>query len=174
MNCQEIKKLIPLFLEDGLDASEVQLVRGHLSTCLDCQKEKELYERSWDVLEKWEDIELTPGFVSRFWTELSVRTPWHEKVMVACKESLSSKRFAPALVTLSIVIIVGILSFRNYSFNVQETNNLLATLSPEEVEMVEHMELAQNFEIIEYIELLEDMDVLEDLDILDVLDAWES
>jgi anti-sigma factor RsiW len=51
MNCQEIKKLLIPFLESELSESDRAIVEAHLQSCVDCQKEKMLLEKTWSMLD---------------------------------------------------------------------------------------------------------------------------
>ena len=166
MVCQDIEKLMPAFLEDALELSQCQLVKEHLSICTDCQTERALYEQSWDMLKRWPDIQPSPRYISDFWTRFSLETPWYEEILFALKRPVLYKRFAPALVVFSVVLIVGFLSSRNY-FQMQQVDRMLAALAPEEAEMVENIELVQNLDVIEDIDILEDLESLEDIEALE-------
>jgi anti-sigma factor RsiW len=39
MNCKKVMKLLPLYMSDDIDASEVEGVKEHLNTCLGCFRE---------------------------------------------------------------------------------------------------------------------------------------
>jgi len=121
MNCQEIKKLIPIYLDGELQHQESHSVREHLTGCPACQKELEAFEASWAMLGEAEDIEPQPGFVGRFWTRLALEQSWCEKVLGGLRENVRKKSLAPALVTACVVMIVGSLALRNY-FQAQQTN----------------------------------------------------
>ncbi len=166
MNCESIKKLMPIYLEGELQPQESKEVKDHLASCLLCQKEISAFERSWDMLDEIADIEPAPDYVSRFWTELSLRTPWHEAILKNLSAGLSKRPLVPVLATTCIMIIVGFLSIQNY-FNGRLSDEGLAHLNEGYFEMVANMELIEHYEIIEDIDFLVDLEVIENLDVLE-------
>lgn len=166
MKCQIIKKLIPDFLEGELEALKAKEVREHLLLCADCQREVRLYEKSWDTLLNWREVEPVPGYISRFWTKLSLEAPWHERILTAVKEALARKRLAPVFVAVSIMIIVGSVYIPKY-INQKKSETVLAKMAPAEIELLSNMELAQNLDAIEDIDNLDDLDIIEDIDSLE-------
>ena len=166
MNCAQVKKLIPVYLDGELEGDEIRLVKEHLAACPACQQEMRAFEKSWEMLDTWEDIEPTPGYVSRFWSTVSQQRPWQEKLSRFVRERLLNRRLTPALATACVVVLVGLFALRIY-WQVQESQNLLVDLSEEELEMVENMELVENFDILENMEFLEDLEIIENLDALE-------
>lgn len=167
MDCQKVKKLIPLLIDNELQPLETQLVGAHLKVCPHCQKELQLYEKSWDMLSGLKEIEPAPGYISRFWTRVAAETSWHEGIVVGLRGFFAKRELVSVLAAISIIVIIGVFSFKNY-FSTQEFETALTKLNPEEFELVTNIGLIQNLEFIENLEFLEDLDILEDLD------SWES
>ena len=163
MDCQKIQKLIPLYLDAKLEDRESQTVREHLKDCPHCQNELALFEKSWNLLSKWEDVEPDPGYTSRFWTRLSSERAWYEQLLLNFKEFFAMKKRPLAWATASVAIIVCVLTFSSYLMKIK-TNNTLTAMNPQELELLAELELAQNLDIIENIDWLEDWEVIEDLD----------
>ncbi|MCK5081630.1 MAG: zf-HC2 domain-containing protein [Candidatus Omnitrophica bacterium] len=166
MDCQEIKKLIPVYLDKELEPQESQQVREHLSGCPSCQKELEAFEESWAMLGELDEVRPEPGFVGRFWTRLALEQSWQERISEAVRNGLFQKRLVPALAMACIVVIVGSFALNNY-FRIQNTDQMLSDLSREDLAMVENIELAENLDLIEEMDFLEDLDIIENLDILE-------
>ena len=166
MDCQGIKKLIPMYLDKELEPQEIQQVREHLSGCPSCQKEFEAFEKSWAMLGELDDIRTEPGFVGRFWTRLALKQSWQERILEAVRNGLFKRRLVPALVTACIVVVVGSFVLHDY-FQIQSTDQTLSSLSREDLAMVENIELAENLDLIEEMDFLEDLDIIENLDILE-------
>lgn len=168
MKCAKIQKLIPPYLEEELQPNESKLVTEHLKGCALCQKEKALFAQAWDLLPAWEDIQPSSDYISRFWTELSLREPWYARAWNQVKALLVEprRRWAPALAALCLIAAVSILTFHNYR-QIEEPEALLAGLNATDLEMMEYMELAENYEMLENLEFLEDLDIIEDLDTLE-------
>ncbi len=167
MNCQEVKKLMPVYLDKELEPQESQLVKDHLAGCPACQNELEIFERSWAMLDTLEDLPPDPGFVGRFWTRLSTEQSWHEKWLEGIQEKWLNKQLVPVLVTACVFVIVGSFVMNNY-IHMQRTGKAATGLSEEDQVIVENVELVENLDVIEEIDFLEDLDVIEDLDILEM------
>jgi len=163
MDCQNLKKLIVEFIDKKLQPKENQAVREHLKDCPNCRKELRLYEESWEMLSLLKDEDPDPGYISRFWTRLSTEQSQKERISANIRNAFQMPKWAPALATFSLVVIVGLLSLRNF-LQVRETNVALSAMNPEQFEIVENYELIQNFDLIENIDLMEDLEIIENLD----------
>lgn len=165
MRCDQVKKIIPVYMDGELGREETRLVKEHITSCAACCREIEAFEQSWAMLGEWKDIPPRSGYISRFWTRVSQELSWRERIGKAVKEGLQNRLPAPAFVTACLIIIVGILASRYYS-HIRDTDQMLAGLREDELEMVENIELAENFELIEDMDFFEDMEIIENLDSL--------
>jgi len=109
MKCNETKKKLISYLDSELSKSKMSEVEKHLSECADCQKEKELLEKSWSMLN---DIQ-TPEVSNNFTTNLMARI--HIKNEKKSEFSFSApkfhfhngfKRLATAAVAACLLVIV--------------------------------------------------------------------
>ena len=166
MKCHAIQKLIPLYQDGELEPQQYQSVKGHLADCLSCQKELKALEETWAMLDELEGIEPQPGFVGRFWTNLSLQETWSEKLRRRIQEGMPNKQWVPAFATACVVLIVGSFAYHNYD-QFRGTDQLLAQLSEDELEMVQNIELVENFDLIEDIEFFEDLNFITNLDVLE-------
>ena len=163
MDCQKVQKLIPLHLDARLEDRESRTVKEHLKDCPHCQNELDLFEKSWNLLSEWEDVDPDPGYKSRFWTKLSSEKAWYERLISNFNEFFTMKKRPLAWVTVSVAIIVCALTFSNYLM-IRKTDNVLTSMNPQDLELLEELELAQNLDIIENIDWLEDWEVIENFD----------
>ncbi len=169
MRCDQAKEMIPVYLDGELGQEEIRLVKGHIASCAACQKELHALEHSWKMLGEWKNIDPVPGYVSRFWTKVSLQRPWHEEVKQRIGEGLEwlrHRRLVPVYATVCVVLIAGLFSLRNYS-QIREAREMVASLNQEELEMAEDVELAENFNIIQDMDFFEDLEVIENLDSLE-------
>jgi hypothetical protein len=166
MRCDQAKKIIPVYLDGELGQEEARFVKEHIVSCAACQKELRALERSWKMLGEWKDIDPVPGYVSRFWTEVSFQRPWHEKIIRGFGVILGKKRLVPVYAAVCVFLITGIFSLRNY-WQMREAQELVASLDQEELEMAADVELAENFDVIQEMDFLEDLEVIENLDSLE-------
>ena len=72
MDCSKAKKLIPQFLDYTLPERITGRLQEHLRTCPQCRQELKLYDKSWELLKDVPQIDPAPGYISRFWTKLSL------------------------------------------------------------------------------------------------------
>ena len=164
MKCDEIQKLLPIFLDEALEADEMQSVESHVKDCKACQKELAAYKASWEMLGDVEEIQPSANYISRFWTEVSQQKKWYEKLGEFFKETFLKKRLAPSLAAICMVVIISGVLIHNYS-NTSQDPMILVSKEGIDIEMVENIELAENFEIIQDLEFFEDWEVIESLDV---------
>ncbi len=176
MNCHDIQKLMPIYLDDALEPNEMKEVKIHVDECALCQKEMADYKASWDMLGEWEDIQPSPNYVSRFWTELSLQKKWYEKVWEVIpirelingigiiKEKILQKHLVPVLATACVIVIVSAVAMQNYSQE-KGAREILAHWEVIDMEMVENIELAENLDVIQDLEFWEDWGIIESLDV---------
>lgn len=160
MECKTVIELLPAFLDDAVAADPRTEIQVHLSSCPGCQKELRAYRRSWDALKQIPVLEPDPDYVSRFWTNLSARTPWYVKAGSLVNRFILAPRLAPIWATACVLIFMSVFVTTNYR-QIQEAETLLTSLPMEEVELIDNIELAENYDIIREIDILEDMDVVE-------------
>ncbi len=67
MNCEETKLNITSLLEGDLSSEDEENFKAHIETCPHCREEVEAHKKTWQILEKWEDIEPSPSFTADFW-----------------------------------------------------------------------------------------------------------
>ncbi|MCC6758482.1 MAG: zf-HC2 domain-containing protein [Candidatus Omnitrophica bacterium] len=163
MDCQQTKQRIPEWMDSALSAEEAAAVGQHLARCSECRTEFKTYAKAWNTLKAWPEAEPDPGYVSRFWTRLSLEKPWYERLLENLRPVVTDKWFAPAFVTVAMVILVGSMTLYNTS-TVVKTESVISSLSADDIEFVENIELAENLDVIQNIDLLEDLDVIENLD----------
>lgn len=64
MKHQEIKELLPLYIDGGLDRDEVELVEAHLAECEECRQELESYQENFAFLSEVDDVEVSADFLA--------------------------------------------------------------------------------------------------------------
>lgn len=161
MDCKDTKQRISLWIDQTLDSEERAQVGQHLARCEECRAEFKAYTKVWNDLKIWPDIEPDPGYVSRFWTRISLQKPWYERVAEFLRPLWPGQKLSPVMATLLIVImIMGITIYRTTA--VVRTENVLSKLSADDMDFIENIDLAEN------------LDVLQNLDILDELDSLEK
>ncbi len=168
MNCDEAKQLISAYLEDNLSDKQREAVSMHIKRCVGCQKQFEADKKVWETLLLWDGIEPTPGYISRFWSRLSLSETWYERIFRRIEYILGIP-YRVKLVSLPVVafiiIVIGIASL--YSYRYRANNDILISqLSKEgvDIDMIENIDLVENYDLIAHLDLLEDMDILEKLD----------
>lgn len=64
MKHAEIKELLPLYIDGGLDRDEVEMIEAHLAQCENCRRELEAYQANFDFLANSEEIEVPETFMA--------------------------------------------------------------------------------------------------------------
>ena len=165
MDCKRLKTQIYDYLDNELHNREMEQFKVHLSACEECQKEYEAIKKTWDVLGVLPKVEPTPDYMSRFWAEIVTRQNVVEKTTERLKQIFLTWKLVPVYVALFIAI--GVFAIRNY-MQFDQSRQMIAGMSQEEIEMVEYIELAENYELINEIEFFEDFEVIQNLDDLNV------
>lgn len=62
MKHEEIKDLLPLYIDNGLTEKERELIKNHLLQCPECQKELEEYQENYNFLASLKKEEVPSGF----------------------------------------------------------------------------------------------------------------
>lgn len=151
MNRDEIRQLLPLYIEGELEPSLMEEVKGVLSQDFELQKEASALQQSWEMLDEWEGIEPKANYVSRFWTRLSSEESWLDKF----KRVMDMKRLVPTLATACIVILVAAVVLQQYQPQ-PVVEQELAQLSSDDLELLENLELIEDIEFLEEIEFIEE------------------
>ncbi len=158
MGCQGIQEMLAMYVEGELEQDQITLVKSHLSICQACQKRFQSLQKSWELLEKWQNVEPSPGYISAFWTRLASVKPSRQMAW----------KFNPVLVpvfaTFCILILVGSVIIKNHIFSVGTPEVIVLNLSDDEVKMLENFELAESYDLIKDIDFWENLEGVEDLE----------
>jgi hypothetical protein len=65
MNCDQVQKMLPGYLEGGLSKTENALIAKHLTACADCRAVFAEYEQARKMVGSLEEVEPPPGFAGR-------------------------------------------------------------------------------------------------------------
>jgi len=166
MDCSEIIKLIPIFLDGGLTADKHQRVQSHLDTCAKCRGEARAIQRTWEMIGELDDIQPDPNFQTRFWSRVADQTSWQEKFFSDIKALLLNRRLVPALAAAGLVLCVSVVVTYQY-VQTSKPDGFMAEFSDADLEMVDNIDLAENFDLIRNIDLISDLEIIEDLDDMD-------
>ncbi|MEJ2220988.1 MAG: zf-HC2 domain-containing protein [Desulfobacterales bacterium] len=162
MDCHEIKKLIPLYLDHELGEVDQQQVDAHVQNCPDCQREAREIEKSWELLGEIKAVEPDPNYLARFWQSVDAQMPWYAGIYQDVLAVFQQRRWAPALAGAVIVALISTIATVQF---LQKPNDLavLAELDETELEMVANIDLAEHFEIIHELDFFTDFDIIEKL-----------
>ena len=167
MDCRQIKKLIPIYLDHELSTEDHRLVAEHLRTCPDCLAEARAVEKSWEMLGEAKAIKPDPQYIARFWRSVEAQIPWYEKILRDMQAVFLQRRWIPVLAgAAGILLVSGIVAIQ--FLQQPEAIKLLAELNEVELEMVVNMDLAENYEIIEDIDFFSDLEIIQNLDELEI------
>ncbi|MBU0469003.1 MAG: zf-HC2 domain-containing protein [Candidatus Omnitrophica bacterium] len=165
MDCKRLKSQIYEYLDNELQEADMQQFSEHLGACAECQKAYEAIKRTWDALEVLPNVEPTPNYMSRFWAEVATRQNVVDRARARLSQMFLTWKLVPVYVSLCLAI--SVFAIRNY-MQFEQSRQILAEMSQEEIEMVEYIELAENYELIDEIEFFEDFEIIQNLDDLSV------
>lgn len=100
MNCNEIKDMLPLYIDDELDDKEKKLVEEHIEKCENCKKELEEYKKIIYMLQNMTEEEPPKGYCKRL----------HEKLLktkVEKKISTRSRWIKYGSIAAAFVLVVS-------------------------------------------------------------------
>ena len=162
MDCREIKKLIPLYVDHELSDADDQQIEAHLLDCPDCRREARAIEKSWDLLGELKAVEPDPNYMARFWKSVDAQTPWYAKIYEDIQDVFRQRRWVPALAGAVIVVLISTVATVQY---LQKPNaiGVLAELDEAELEMVANIDLAEHYEIIDELDFFSDFEIIENL-----------
>lgn len=166
MDCNEIKKLIPIFLDGELAADEHQMVESHLGICAACRNEAQAVQGAWEMLGELDDIQPDPNYKTRFWARVAGQTSRQEKIFDYIRSLFLNRRLAPALAAAGLILAVTLVATYKY-FQPLPTDGRIAEFNNVELDMLENIDLVENFDLIRDIELLSDLEIIEGLDEMD-------
>lgn len=158
MDCEVIKKMIPRYQTGELGNEQIQDFLNHLRDCPACSRELKAYEEVWHLLGKWEDQDPDPAYLSRFWTNVSLQTPWHERIWERFRPVIFSPRFVPVLT--SVVVAIVLLQMTLAQLKIRETEKIMTSLNTEEIEFIEDMDISQNLDVLSDLDFLQDYDII--------------
>jgi len=119
MNCNEIKDMLPLYIDGELEDTEKKLVEEHIEKCENCKKELEEYKKIIYMLQNMTEEEPPKGYCKRL----------HEKLLktkVEKKISTRSRWIKYGSIAAAFVLVVSVIyttsNFRMGSMNKSESN----------------------------------------------------
>ena len=134
MKHAELKELLPLYIDGGLEKDEAELVERHISECEECRVELEAYQQNFDFLSSVDQLEVGDEFLQT----LLNRIEKEEKVNQKSKRQISWLNRFKELISLRLRIPVGALGvvaaamilvlmvgvFNNYPYKNMSPNNI--------------------------------------------------
>ncbi|MCK4259857.1 MAG: DUF4349 domain-containing protein [Halanaerobiales bacterium] len=63
MKHEELKELLPLYVDGGLDIDEIELIEKHIKECEECSIELAEYQKNYDLLSTVEEVEVSDEFL---------------------------------------------------------------------------------------------------------------
>ncbi len=64
MKHEELKELLPLYVDGGLDIDELEILEAHLAECEECRIELADYQKNYSLFSTVEDIEVSDDFLT--------------------------------------------------------------------------------------------------------------
>lgn len=149
-DCKTVRDELVAFLDGESSSPAADLIRRHLGSCPDCQKEAELLAEVGESVSALPLLEPRGDHLDRLQTKLYR----HQRLIWL--------RRAAVLVPLAAALLFALL------LPYRETSD---TMPPEATEIVRNLELLSNLECLENLPVLE---VLEELEVLALLSEGEE
>ena len=128
MNCNEIKDMLPLYIDDELQDKERKLVEEHIEKCESCKKELEEYKKIIYMLQNMDEEEPPKGYCKKL----------HEKLLktkVEKKISIRSRWIKYGSIAATFVLVVTAIyttsNLRMGSMNKSQSNVSYDAAMPE-------------------------------------------
>ncbi|MEW6088497.1 MAG: zf-HC2 domain-containing protein [bacterium] len=164
MSCREIKSSLPLFLAGELPQDEKSRIKIHLEKCLNCKKELELFQKSWDLLDIADKIQPSIAFKSKVRRKISENGYDCQK-----NKFLRMPEFLPKWVPAAVIMFLlmtggGGLYLRKIFINQRIQNYALIfeyenTRIPDDLDLAEELELIENMHVLEEVELIDSINL---------------
>lgn len=134
MKHAELKELLPLYIDGGLEKDEVKIVESHISECEECREELKAYQQNFDFLSSIEELDVGDEFLqtllNRIEAEEKVNSKSKKQIswLNRFKELLSFRLRIPVgalgvfAAALILVLMVGV--FNNYPYENKTPNNI--------------------------------------------------
>ena len=166
MNCHDLKNMMLAYMDGELKGREHHLIKNHLATCRSCRKEVEMHEKVWQMLGEYEGIDPNPDYAARFWNRVENRPSWRDKIRAIFWPGEMRPRWVPAVALACALIGISTIAIR-FQFSSPELNEVIASLSEMNLDMVESVDILEDYEIIQEIDFFSDLEFIERLDQLE-------
>ena len=155
MNCREIEKILPKYIEEKLSSEKNQEVLNHIDSCSNCSILYNKLIKTLSLLKPTSEIQEQPFY----YTRLKQKMENQKEIMVSfLHPTLLKKLMQPAiyLVSLFLAVYIGILigsgsSYQNKYSNVKEDNKDYIEIFAEyqymndfEIETIENLLIENN------------------------------
>jgi len=162
MDCREIKKMLPVFLDGELESVLENTVADHLRTCPQCRREAEELQKAWDLLGELEPIEPDPFYRTRFWARVAEQEPWPRRVWESMRHFFGGRYRLPALAAAAVLLVVSVFAVQRY----QQSRQIapVAEIGAADLELVQNLDLAENYDLIQQLDWIADLEIIENLD----------
>jgi predicted anti-sigma-YlaC factor YlaD len=175
MDCYRVKKILVPFLEGGLSEKLKVNVEAHLKVCVNCQKERELLSKSWQMLDSYVAPKLkddfTPSLMRRIHSEQT------KIIKVAYRlPQFSFRRLAPVLATILVTVLI-FSWFWKEQIGKEKLAKVTPPVSQEAVTKMEAVTAMADEEIINNLDLYENIELLENIELsseFDIVEDWEG
>jgi len=157
MDCERVRGRFSSLWEKGLTFLEEKDIRGHLSSCPECRKEFEQFEKTMQWLHSMEEVEVPDGFFPELHKKIEERktkaTPGKRSAGRWFKLPISIKLPAQAVAMVAIVFIVLYLSKMMptgiYHLKESKQTSSLPTSEQKSEQMLAHKEADEERKVLE-------------------------
>jgi len=120
MNCQKIKKLLQLYIDDALTFGEKQQVEQHLEECSACRAELKSLSASVKLIKSFHEVSTPPNFTENLMAKISreeirIQSSWMDRLKKQVTIPQLSFRFAGAAAITAIFVFLAFTFLFNFS-----------------------------------------------------------
>lgn len=113
MKCEEIKQLYDGYKSEIIEGELFSTITSHLSDCKECNNFYMQNERLTTLLERWEEIEPQPNYVSAFWTKVDEAELNSNKGIVGFFKGLKTAFVVPSLAVALFCSLIIVNMYRS-------------------------------------------------------------
>lgn len=175
MDCHRVKKILVPFLEGELSEKLKVNVEAHLKVCVNCQKERELLSKSWQMLDSYVAPKLKDDFTPSLMRRIHSEQAKIIKVTYRLPQ-FTFQRLAPVL-TLMLIVALTFSLFWKKQIGRERLTKVTPSVSQEAVTTMEAVTAMADEEIIRNLDIYENIELLENFELsseFDIVEDWEG
>ena len=176
MNCPKVKKELLPFLEGDITGKQKEEIEAHINACSGCRQEKELFIKSWQILDDYVAPDLKDDFVPSLMRKIHSGQAREIKVRYSLPQfsfSFNFKHLAPVLALCLVVVLTIYFYQRKPGIELQTAKvpRQIEQTEPKAVTEITDEEIINNLDVFVNIDLLDNLELYNDFDLVENLEV---